>query len=249
MPKHTTKASKSRANLNGKANQFPSVEVHQPQLAEVSPQMVDSQTATKTLVVDCQTATTKRVAVHHKRKVDSRTGDRHATDRVKWSGRFRPDIWKRISDFCHEREIEKLYFFEAAALHLIEMVEAHRAELVEGETPHDDVLMIYKTCEDIISLYLGLTGNKKWKPADDRVGCQFNDADRRFLEIGMLRTVINFKGKRINSFAYFRPEIEHTINEMWSAKLSDEAVEIMLKRRRQQAAEKLNAQLKSRNWK
>ena len=146
------------------------------------------------------------------------------------------DIYEQIEDFCHKHKIDKLHFFEVAAAHLIEAVEVHQKRLVEGQTPHDD-LKIYKTFEDIIMLYENLTGND-WKPTDVRVGRDFNETDRRFLELGMLRTILNFKGKKINSFAYFRPEIEFTIEEMREVKLPEETVEIMLRQRRKQVAHK-----------
>jgi hypothetical protein len=74
-----------------------------------------------------------------------------------------------------------------------------------------------------------LTGNR-WKPADDRCAAQFNEADRRLIEIGILNTLLNAKGKKINSFAYFVPEID----ECLTVNLGDETIEIMLPRRRAQ---------------
>lgn len=78
-------------------------------------------------------------------------------------------------------------------------------------------------------LYRNYTSNR-WKPHDDTAGKEQNGTDRRLLEIGILNTMLNFKGRRINSFKYFLPEIE----ELQMSKLGEETLDIMLKRRREQ---------------
>jgi hypothetical protein len=88
---------------------------------------------------------------------------------------------------------------------------------------------MFKSHEDIIMLYRNYTSNA-WKPHDDTAGKEHNDTDIRIIEIGIINTMLNFKGRRINSFKYFLPEIE----ELQMSKLGEETVQIMLKRRRQQ---------------
>lgn len=122
--------------------------------------------------------------------------------------------------------LTELYTF--AVDHLKECREYQIANKSGVNTPHDD-LIIFKTHEDIIMLYRNYTSNR-WKPHDDTAGKEQNGTDRRLLEIGILNTMLNFKGRRINSFKYFLPEIE----ELQMSKLGEETLDIMLKRRREQ---------------
>ena len=61
-----------------------------------------------------------------------------------------------------------------------------------------------------------------------------NEADRRYLEIGMLNTLLKFKGKHINSFKYFIPEIEEAL----AVKMADDTIAVLLKRRNEQWEQK-----------
>jgi len=107
-------------------------------------------------------------------------------------------------------------------------VGVHKSEKVGVHTSHDD-LMIRKTDDDIIMLYQRYTENK-WKSADDRAARALNNIDRRIIEIGILNTLLNARGKRINSFAYFLPEIQTLIE----INLHKETIDVYLERRRQQ---------------
>ena len=139
------------------------------------------------------------------------------------------DKVKEIKLFCAAHDLSITAFFDWASTHLMDWVSTNPAAVVGGNTQLDDMMILAATNEDIIMLYRNLTGNR-WKPADDRRARQFNEADRRLIEIGLLNTLLNAKGKKINSFAYFVPEIEEAI----IARLGDETIEIMLPRRREQ---------------
>jgi hypothetical protein len=139
-----------------------------------------------------------------------RKGDRHAKGKVRVSLRYTEAIYNRIKVFCAKNELEIQDLHELAVVEYIDKVDAHQ---MDGWTPtsgkkwasHDD-LMIFKTHDDIIMLYKQFTG-RKWSAADDRAAVPFNDVDRRLIELGMIITKIQSRGKRIHSFAYFIPEI------------------------------------------
>lgn len=164
----------------------------------------------------------KRVAAHKR--------DRHLPNRKHVSFRLDKEKAKQYKRFAEDADMELGVFYDLAAAHFIKCVGSHLLANVGSERAHDD-LMIWQTVDDVIIMYRNYTGNR-WKPADDEAGKRFNGADRRLLEIGILNTLLNAKGKKINSFAYFIPEIE----EAMTVKLSDETIEIMLPRRRAQWA-------------
>jgi hypothetical protein len=100
---------------------------------------------------------------------------------------------------------------------------------VAVHTRTKDVTIPWNTDDDIIVLYQSYTGNR-WKPADDRVGKELHEIDRRIIEIGILQTLLNAKGKKIHSFAYFMPEIQVLLD----VNLQKETLDAFLQRRRQQ---------------
>lgn len=160
--------------------------------------------------------------------------DRHAKGRQQLNVRIANDIFQQIKEFCAKNQLPLQDFIEISASHYIEKMTSHKKEDTARKLAHDD-LMIKKTHDDIIMLYSKHTGNR-WKPADDRAAERFNTVDRRHVELGILNTLLNAKGKRINSFSYFIPEIEM----MTSIGLTTETVGIMLQRRRDQwAGEKM----------
>jgi hypothetical protein len=116
--------------------------------------------------------------------------------------------------FCEKHDMQMQDLHELALAYYIEHVGAHNPNVGAHNSdvwaPHDD-LMIFKTLDDIIMLYRRLT-NRKWTAADDRAGYKYNNIDRRLIEIGMIHTYLNERGKKINSFAYFIPEIDLMIN-------------------------------------
>lgn len=130
---------------------------------------------------------------------------------------------EEIRIFCDKYKLQIQDFFSLAAGQLMAYVASqdlisrpagetasHTAGSVASRQAHDD-LKIFKTHEDIIMLYRQYVG-RKWTAADDRVGVGLNNIDRRLIEIGMIHTIVNARGRRINSFAYFVPEIQVMID-------------------------------------
>lgn len=171
--------------------------------------------------------------------INKRKGDRHSTDKVKVTIRHKQDFYQKIKDFCQTKNLQLQDFYELAANQYMELVNGHQLDKVAGHQstslqatnkdmwPSHDDLMIFKSHDDIIMLYKNLTG-RRWTAADDRVGAKFNNIDRRTIELGMIQTYIQAKGKKINSFKYFVPEIENIID----AKFDRENLNVYLKSRR-----------------
>jgi hypothetical protein len=207
------------------------------QLASVK--MVDSQLATKEVVVDSQLSTKKKVASHHSKKVASRKGDRHRGDRVPFNNRLSEDIVNRIKHFCLNHNLEQQEFVELAASHFIEAVDSHQTAMVDSMLAIDDrdMMILYKTRPLIINLYLQYNPENRWKPADDYVAQHYNESDIRLIEVGIIQTQFNARFKKINSFKYYTTEIDIALE----TPLADETIELMLKqarRRRETATEK-----------
>ncbi len=175
--------------------------------------------------------------------INKRKGDRHSTDKVKVTIRHKQDFYQQIKDFCQNKDLQIQDFYELAANQYMETVDGHQQYRVDGHQsipltatnkdkwPSHDDLMIFKSHDDIIMLYKNLTG-RRWTAADDRVGAKFNNVDRRTIELGMIQTYIQAKGRKINSFKYFVPEIENIID----AKFDRENLDIYLKSRRKMLA-------------
>lgn len=175
--------------------------------------------------------------------INKRKGDRHSTDKVKVTIRHKQDFYQKIKDFCQTKDLQIQDFYELAASQYMDIVDGHWQSRVDGHqsTPltatnkdkwpsHDD-LMIFKSHDDIIMLYKNLTG-RRWTAADDRAGAKFNNVDRRTIELGMIQTYVQAKGRKINSFKYFVPEIENIID----ANFDKENLDIYLKSRRKMLA-------------
>lgn len=147
------------------------------------------------------------------------------TNRIAMTVRYSPDIYNEIKSFCELRGIDIQDFCELAASHYMNALASHDKQVLASQIKdksasqqvkkspnwqaHDD-LMIYKSHDDIIMLFKHLTG-RKWGAGDDRMGAKFNSVDRRLIEIGMIHTFLQARGKKINSFAYFVPEIQTMI--------------------------------------
>jgi hypothetical protein len=204
------------------------------QLTTKPPMVVNHQLTTKPpMVANHQDAL---VVNHQANKIRSK--DRHRRDRTLIGIRLMPDIINQMKQFCSENKITTTEFIEMVVNHFFEVVVNQTREKVVNhqsglvvKNPLDD-LMIINTYDDIRALYQKYTGNR-WKPSDDRVGQTLNGTDRRLIEIGMLQTLLNARGKRIHSFKYFIPEIELAIE----ARLQNDTLDIMLKRRREQWTE------------
>ena len=168
--------------------------------------------------------------VNHQTLKPDRKTDRHAKSKTLVGVRIKNETLEKIKEFCASRKLTSQEFFELAADQLLAKVVNHQSELVVNMLTHDD-LMIYKTLDDIIMLYKKLT-NRKWTTADDRAGAKFNTVDRRLIEIGMIHTFIQAKGKRINSFAYFIPEIQTMID----LHMNNSQLDVYLRARRERLA-------------
>lgn len=158
--------------------------------------------------------------------------DRHSADKKKVNFYMNRERVREMNVFATRCDLTLTEFFELAGAHFMECVGVHKLKDVGGNTPHDE-LKIYRTSNEIVTLYKQYTGGR-WKPHCDYAAEQFNSADLRYVEIGILNTLLKFKGKKINSFRYFVPEVEEAL----AVKLGEETLEIMLKRRRQQWEEK-----------
>lgn len=162
----------------------------------------------------------------------SRSQDRHAKSRNLLAVRLPNEFIDEVKDFCKEKNLLLQDVVELALRNYMEKVVNHQntnelTAKVVNQLTHDDQLMIYKTHDDIIMLYRRLT-NKKWSAADDRVAYKMNDVDLKIIEVGMIHTFIQAKGKKINSFAYFVPEIKNVID----AKFDRQHLSVYLKSRR-----------------
>jgi hypothetical protein len=163
-------------------------------------------------------------------------GDRHAPGNYRVNSRIPEALAIELKHLALDMEIDFQELVAQALTHFKQCVGAHIKEQVGEQSPtsvgakvrYDD-LKIFKTYDDIINLYEVYTGNR-WKVKDDRDGQQFNGLDRRIIEVGILQTLLNFRGRKINSFKYFIPEIEIAIQ----ANLKGETLDIFLKRRREQ---------------
>lgn len=154
--------------------------------------------------------------------------DRHSADKKKVNFYMNREKLREMNVFATRCDLTLTDFFEMAGAHFMECVGVHKLKDVGGNAPHDD-LKIYRTSDNIVMMYKQYTGGR-WKPHCDYAAEQFNSADIRYVEIGILNTLLKFKGKKINSFRYFVPEIEEAL----AVKLGDETLDIMLKRRREQ---------------
>jgi hypothetical protein len=109
------------------------------------------------------------------------------------------------------------------------IAETQKTRRVAGHTQSKERKIPWSTDRDIIALYQSYTGNR-WKPTDDQVGKDLHEIDRRIIEIGILQTLLNAKGRKIHSFAYFMPEIQVLIE----VNLQKETLDAFLQTRRQQ---------------
>lgn len=162
--------------------------------------------------------------------------DRHAPGSYRVNSRIPEVLATELKHLALDMGIDFQELVAQALTHFKQCVGAHIKEQVgeqsfvsAGAKVHYDDLKIFKTYDDIIMLYEAYTGNR-WKVKDDRDGQQFNGLDRRIIEVGILQTMLNFRGRKINSFKYFIPEIEIAIQ----ANLKGETLELFLKRRREQ---------------
>lgn len=152
-----------------------------------------------------------------------------------------PQLFQWIKDYCEQTGCTVRRYIEA----LTRVHQQSDPRVQNGGDPrvHNDVvtriclglddLKIINTLtnESIINAYRKITNNR-WKATDDEVGKAYNLIDPRLVEIAIIETSLRSKSK-INSFAYFKSEIDFLID----SKPSSENLDVVLKRRREMWAE------------
>lgn len=220
------------------AHKSPTVGVSPPALVDAHPlppagvpePPVDAKTPALSPLVDAKTPTRNAADAHTAPTVDAHKSDRHRGDRARHHLRLDPTISKKFKVFCADNGLEFQEFVVLAGVHYIAYVDAHKAAGADAKTPHDD-LKIYSTDENIISRYREMTG-RKWDRKQDQIGKQYNSADRRKVEVGMIETYLNAQGRQINSFKYFTGQIDLHLD----TPQTEEALEALVYTRRQQYA-------------
>lgn len=181
----------------------------------------------------------RKVDSHRKKRADSRKGDRHRGDKVPFNNRLSAETVNRIKHFCVDNGLEQQEFVELAAIHFIDAVDSQKAKTSDSKLALDDreLMILFKTELSIINLYLQYNPENRWKPADDYEGQGYNGRDIRLVEIGIIQTQFNARFKKVNSFKYYRTEIDEAL----AIPLAEETIEIMLRqgrRRWEQATSK-----------
>jgi hypothetical protein len=180
----------------------------------------------------------RKVDSHRRKRVGSRKGDRHRSDKVPFNNRLSEAIVNRIKHFCVDHNLEQQEFAELAAIHFMDVVDSRQAMKLDSKIALDDrdLMIMFKTSPAIINLYLQYNPENRWKPADDYEGERYNGRDIRLVEVGIIQTQFNARFKKINSFKYYTTEIDIALE----TPLAEETIEIMLKhgRRRWEDATK-----------
>jgi hypothetical protein len=156
-----------------------------------------------------------------------RRGDRHAKNRIKVTIRHNEDMFNEIRDLDSIKE------------RMPDQTTERTPGIIGDRTPatshdrmsHDDLKILYRSDDNIIMLFKQMIG-RKWSAADDRTAAKFNGLDLRLIEIGMIQTVIQSRGRRINSFAYFVPKIQTVLE----SNFDQGNLNAYLRRRREQLA-------------
>ena len=182
-------------------------------------------TATEKECVDGKTSTHLKPAVHTNKLTPSTKGDRHNKFLKRYDNRIAPNIKQGIDVFCAEFDMSQRDFAEQSAVHFIEMWTAKLSKNVDGKTAHDDrSMMMFKVEPIIINLYRAYNPENKWKFKDDDVAVKYNLTDIRLIEIGIIETQFNSNFKKINSFGYYKNQIDEFVNQ----KLGDEMIAFLL---------------------
>jgi hypothetical protein len=198
--------------------------------------------STTPVEVAIQQAPRRRVAIHRKKRVDNRKGDRHRGDKVPFNNRLSIETLNRIKHFCVDHGLEQQEFTELAAIHFMDAVDSQKVMAVDSMLALDDrgLMILFKTQLTIINLYLQYNPENRWKPADDYEGQRYNDKDIRLVEVGIIQTQFNARFKKINSFKYYTTEIDIALE----APLTDEVIDIMLKQARRRWEQASDASIK-----
>lgn len=116
-------------------------------------------------------------------------------------------------------EIERLLEIRTSNALDVPMSNKLDVALKESKKSNKDFAKI--TANTIISLYQSYNPGNAWKKADDKIAAKFNDADVRLIEIAIITTQFNCEFKKINSFGYYKPEIEKIIEQRPSEQMID----------------------------
>ena len=140
--------------------------------------------------------------------------------------RVEKSIAQRIRHFLVDSKFTLKEFVEMSAIKFMDEFGNPKEINLDANQPYDDrQLKIYRTKPTIINLYLGFSKNLRWKMSDDVKASAYNEIDIKIIELGILQTLGNkTSGGKINSFAYFIPEIENWIE----AQASEEMMEQLL---------------------
>lgn len=145
-------------------------------------------------------------------------------------------IVKQVKHFIIENETEVpnlKEFFELAAMKFIETFGDPTNSGLGTNAPYDDrrLKIAFKTKGFIVNLYLKFCPKNRWKPRDDTIACKFNEVNPKIIELGMLQTLGNKKSdSKINSFAYFIPEIENWMANALPEETMDTVIAVYRKR-------------------
>lgn len=203
---------------------------------------VDANASTQAGSVDAKTPTSRKRGRPPKKGADAHKIDRHRTDLVRQHFRIPPELDEKIRLFRAKRALELQEFYQLAAAHLIDSVDAHKIEQVDALASLDDrdTMILFKTHPSIINLYLRYNPENRWKPADDYEGQRYNGKDIRLIEIGIIQTQFNARFKKINSFKYYSTEIDEAL----AIPLAEETIDIMLKQGRRRWAQATGEEIK-----
>ncbi len=147
--------------------------------------------------------------------VPSTNSDRHSKELARFDNRIKKSLIKEIKTFCLKADITQREFVEMSAVHFIEMWTAKLSRNVDGMPSHDDRLkmIMWKSKPTLINLYRAYNFENKWKFNDDEAAQKYNDIDLRIVELGIIETQFNSGFKKINSFGYYKTEIDNFINQ------------------------------------
>lgn len=229
-----------KKRVNAKPTRVPSVSPDADGDAErgksggYTPRVVATNVATETPLVATNVATTKTGGYTKYEKggyTKTRKGDRHKyDDREQFNIRLSKDKARSINELCAKSGITKVEFWDLVATRILELVATDVATLgqtfpglVATNVAHDDSMMIFNTCDDIINAHARYAA-KDWTPSDDRVAAVYNEADFRIVEIAMIQVVEKkLRGttskQPIKSFNYFIPEIETLLDQQKNGEL------------------------------
>ncbi|MEP6902632.1 MAG: hypothetical protein ABJA66_12825 [Actinomycetota bacterium] len=223
-------------NNEGGRPQISHIAVHKSEIlpstnksVDVLPSTAGNLPSTKPLItgdVDVLPSTLKKSAVHKAKSLPSTKNDRHNKDLARYDNRIDPRTKKQIDLFCAKYDLSQREFAEQSAVHFIELWTAKFARIVDGKTAHDDGLkmIMWKTKIFIINLYRAYNAENKWKFKDDDAAAAYNETDLCLIELGIITTQFNANFKKINSFEYYKNEIDSFVEQ----KLAPEMLTFLL---------------------